>query len=308
MMFESKPLVIGLIRMWRSSRRWLLLGLGLLSLMWLVQRPAIRAQSENPLPSLSDTVVSNIKTIAMIGQVRGNYPDVFAKVGDSITVGQRFLYPIGDGKYQLGDHTYLQPVIEAFLRTPVRKGNSFNNPTVAAAVGWAAYNVLSTRNADPYQCDVGESPLVCEYRTIQPSIAFIMFGTNDVGYRSKDEYTHDMTEIISQSMKWGVIPVLTTIPPQPRVNDRVLAFNAIVRDLAANNNLPLIDFATAMNDLPNSGLAYDHVHPSWPPGDDELAAYFTPENLRYGYTVRNLLTLQMLDRIWRVLKPPERAM
>jgi lysophospholipase L1-like esterase len=40
----------------------------------------------------------------------------------------------------------------------------------------------------------------------QPSIAFIMFGTNDVGYRSQDEYTHDMTEIISQSMQMGVIP------------------------------------------------------------------------------------------------------
>ena len=47
----------------------------------------------------------------------------------------------------------------------------------------------------------------------------------------------------------------------------------------------------------------------WTPGDDELAAYFTPDNLRYGYTVRNLLTLQMLDRIWRVLKPePERSL
>ncbi len=281
----------------------------LFGLLLLKLSAPLNAQSENPLPPLSDTVVSNLKTIAMIGQVRGNNPYVFAKVGDSITVGERFLYPFGDGTYQLGDHTYLQPVIDAFLQTPVRNGNSFNDPSVASAVGWAAYNVLSARAADPYQCNAGESPLVCEYRIIQPSIAFIMFGTNDVGYRSQDEYTHDMTEIISQSMQMGVIPVLTTIPPQPRVSDRVSAFNTLVRDLAANNNLPLIDLAAAMADLPDRGLAYDNVHPSWPPGDEEQAAYFTADNLRYGYTIRNLLTLQTLDRIWRVLKPdPERSL
>ncbi len=270
---------------------------------------ASRAQSENPLPPLSDTVISQIKTIALIGKARANNLTVFAKVGDSITVGQRFLYPFGQGKYQLGDHTYLQPVIDAFTQTPVREVNSFNNPSVASLAGWAAYTVLSPRNADPYQCNVDESPLICEYRIIQPSIAFIMFGTNDVGYRTGDEYRHDMTEIIKQSMEMGVIPVLYTIPPQPRVMDHVSAFNTIIRDLAATNNLPLIDLAPAMMDLPDNGLAYDNVHPSWPPGDEELAAYFTSDNLRYGYTVRNLLTLQMLDRIWRVLKPdPERKL
>jgi hypothetical protein len=233
---------------------------------------ASHAQSENPLPPLSDEVISQIKTIAMIGQARGNHLTVFAKVGDSITVGERFLYPFGDGKYQLDDHTYLQPVIDAFTQTAVREVNSFNNPTLAAKVGWSAYNVLAPRSADPYQCEAGESPLACEYRVIQPSLAFIMFGTNDVGFRTEDEYRHDMSEIIKTSMEMGVIPVLYTLPPQPRVMDRVSAFNTIVRDLASANNLPLIDLTPVMMDLPDSGLAYDNVHPSWPPGDEELAA------------------------------------
>lgn len=261
------------------------------------------AQVENPLPPLSDNVVSKIKTIAMIGEARENNLYVFAKVGDSITVGERFLYPFGTGLYQLRDHTYLQMVIDAYVQTPVRDVTSFNNPSVASYIGWAAYNVLSPRLADPYQCNAGESPLACEYRVIQPSIAFIMFGTNDVGYRTQDEFTHDMGDIIKLSMEMGVIPVLTTIPPQPRVPERVVAFNTIIRDLATNNDLPLIDVNAAFSALPNSGLAYDNVHPSWPPGEEELAADFTPENLTYGYTVRNLLTLQMLDHIWRVIKP-----
>ena len=40
------------------------------------------AQPENPLPPFSETVVSKLKTIAMIGQVRANYPNVFTKVGE----------------------------------------------------------------------------------------------------------------------------------------------------------------------------------------------------------------------------------
>ncbi|MCA0457778.1 MAG: SGNH/GDSL hydrolase family protein [Chloroflexi bacterium] len=261
------------------------------------------AQGENPLPALSDKVVSKIKTIAMIGKVRENNLYVFAKVGDSITVGERYLYPFGTGLYQLRDHTYLQAVVDAYVKTPVREVTSFDNPSVASAVGWAAYNVLAPRSADPYQCEAGESPLVCEYRIIQPSVAFIMFGTNDVGYRTEDEFSRDMGEIVKTSMEMGVIPVLMTIPPQPRVPDRVVAFNGIIRDLAYNNDLPLIDVNAAFAPLPNSGLAYDNVHPSWPPGDEELAADFTVENLTYGCTVRNLLTLQMLDLIWKAIQP-----
>lgn len=279
------------------------------ALLLLVLRWPTRAQPENPLPPFSDTVLSKLKTIAMIGDARANNRLVFARVGDSITVSDRFLNAIGNGTYQLGDHAYLQPVISAYLQTPVRDGNSFNNPSVAAKVGWAAFSVLSPRAADPYECQAGESPLACEYRIIQPSIAFIMFGTNDAGYRTDDEYRHDMQTIVDLSMQMGVIPVLSTIPPLPRRMDRVAAFNTILRDIATANDLPLVDYNAALMALPDYGLAWDNIHPSWPPGEDDQVAYFTSDNLRYGYTIRNLITLQMLDRIWRVLKPdPEHSL
>src|SRR4051812_48251357 len=187
----------------RLSIKWLAFMLAVVFGILLLKSTS--AQSENPLPPFSDKVISKIKTITMIGQVRGNYPEVFTKVGDSITVNDRFLYAIGNGTYQLGDAAYLQPVIDAFLQTPVRNGNSFNNPSVATYVGWAANSALSPRTADPYQCQAGESPLVCEYRITQPSIAFIMFGTNDLGYRTQDEYRHDMQTILDTSMEMGVI-------------------------------------------------------------------------------------------------------
>jgi len=41
--------------------------------------------------------------------------------------------------------------------------------------------------------------------------------------------------------------------------------------------------------------ASDGVHPSAAPN----SADFTPENLQYGMTVRNLTALQALDAVWR---------
>jgi hypothetical protein len=34
---------------------------------------------------------------------------------------------------------------------------------------------------------------------------------------------------------------------------------------------------------------------------DKATTAFTPENLKYGYTVRNLTALQALDAIWRLV-------
>jgi len=59
-----------------------------------------------------------------------------------------------------------------------------------------------------------------------------------------------------------------------------------------------------MQTLSNFGLTTDNVHPSTAPGGYDASADFTPANLHYGYTVRNLITLDMLEAIRaRVLTP-----
>lgn len=258
---------------------------------------------ENPLPPFSEKVTRSVETIFMIGRALGNHPDVFTRVGDSITVSHHFLYPIGDQNYQLGDHLYLQPVIDAFTHD----SNAFAHRPITAGVGWAAWAPLSRTFTPPDRCAPAESPLVCEYRLLRPSIAFIMFGTNDVGYRTLDEYRADLQSIIDTSIQMGVIPVLSTIPDRPEMPEKIARYNAVVRDLTTAQNLPLWDYAAALAELPNSGLTYDNLHPSAPPGEDDRSAYFLPETLRYGYTVRNLTALQMLDRIWQIIQNiPER--
>jgi len=242
--------------------------------------------------TLSPPVRDYLNAIYIYGQSLGNNPHAFAKVGDSITVSTDFLHPIGTGQYDLGAYGYLQPVVDHYSQLTARGRNAFRIRSLAAGVGWSALAVLDPSFADETACLPGESPLVCEYRLTKPSVALIMFGTNDVGYRTPDEFRANLTRIVQTSIQMGVIPILSTIPARPDMPDRVALFNAVIIDVAGD--LPLWDYHAVSRDLPNNGLAWDNLHPSSP--GFELAADFT--NLGHGYTIRNLTALQILYRVW----------
>jgi hypothetical protein len=251
---------------------------------------------------LSDAVVSRIRSIYATGQTLGNRADVFSKVGDSITVSFYFLQPIGEGMYDLSDYGQLQPVIDRFSTTDARIGNSFANSSLAAGVGWAAWGVLDPSLADPAYCFAGESPLVCEYRATRPAMALIMFGTNDAAYRSSQQYRSDLLEIVQISKQMGVIPILSTIPIVPGYEQAVRELNGVVVEITTAETLPMWDYGDFMDGLPNHGLGWDNLHPSVPPQGYEAAADFRASNLQYGYVMRNLTALQMLDTVWRQLE------
>lgn len=252
-------------------------------------------------------VADNLRAIYSAGRAAGMRGGVFSKVGDSITVNYAFLYPLGWGTLDLGPYTDLQPVIDhfRFATTDADGGTSFTRESRAADVGWAAWGVLEPALADPEAgCMEGESPLNCEYRQAQPAFALIMFGTNDASYRTVAEFRADMERILRTTLDWGVIPILSTIPMRPEIPDVIAAYNAEIADLTADYRLPLWDYAYVMASLPNSGLARDNVHPSSPPSyRPQEAAIFTPEYLQYGYNVRNLTALQLLDAVWRTVDP-----
>jgi hypothetical protein len=79
----------------------------------------------------------------------------------------------------------------------------------------------------------------------------------------------------------------------------VAEFNRIVHEVAANRAVPVWDYYAALEGLPNAGLAWDNVHPSSPEEWYQDAADFSPHNLIYGYVIRNLTALQVLDSVWR---------
>lgn len=253
-------------------------------------------------PTVSQSVSERVRLIYTVGQAQGNRAGVFSKVGDSITASPNFLGPIGEGRYQLGNYGYLQAAIDHFSSTNARQGNSFVNPSLAAGVGWSAWAALDPDFADVTQCAPGETPLVCEYRLTRPAFALIMFGTNDVGYRSAAEYERDMRRIVEVSERMGVVPILSTIPNRPDMPDRVREFNQIVHQIGQDRAVPVWDYYAALEGLPNFGLARDNIHPSSPNEWYQDAADFRSGNLIYGYVIRNLTALQMLDSVWRLVQ------
>lgn len=239
------------------------------------------------------------RSIFLRGQQLGNRPDVFSKVGDSITASELFLSPIGHGGLQLHEYEYLRPVVDYFSQTSAGSHFSFANKSVAARSGWTAGDVLDSGSAYSF-CAPNEAPLVCEYRLTKPSVALIMFGTNDAIWVDSYNYRNDMIEIVEISIEMGVIPVLSTIPDQFRTNGagRVGEFNDIIRNITATYDIPLWDYWLALQSLPDAGISGDGVHPSYNAIMRETAI-FTADELRFGLNMRNLTALMVLDAVWR---------
>lgn len=245
-----------------------------------------------------------LQTIYQKGQLLGNNPNVFVKVGDSITVSQNFLTPIGYNNYDLGEYTELQDVIDHFSVEYLLTGNPFSTTSIAAGVGWAAGSLLMTSNANSTVCQQGENPLVCAYRVHKPAFALIMVGTNDTAFIGTDEFRTNLERIVEISLERGVIPIISTIPDRTGFENRTRQFNDVIREVVEVNQLPLWDYGEQMAALPNYGLTSDNIHPSTPPGGTDNVARFNDNTLRYGYTLRNLSALQILNDVWRSVYQP----
>lgn len=219
----------------------------------------------------------------------------FSKVGDSITAARHFLQPIGEGIYNLGDYGALQAAVDYYAP------ESFSRVSLAAGIGWTTAAVLSPHFADPDHCDEGETPLECEYRAARPAVALIMLGTNDVSHLEPGTYCANLRKIVQISIERGVIPVLSTIPNRRGLEEGVAEFNRMVVSVAREYAIPLWDYGAAMRDLPDSGLDIDGAHPSIPPAGYMGAADFRANNLYYGYVIRNLTALHMLDAVRRAV-------
>lgn len=214
-------------------------------------------------------------------------PRVFAKVGDSITAADDFLRCF-DGNPDLGTHTDLAPTISYF-----RAGNAAG-ATPYARISYAA--VGGTTADDP----LAGSPCALdrEIQTVDPKLALIMFGTNDVRYgRTLDDFGTDLWNLVDLTIQRGVVPTLSSIPPMdgdPAADARIPMFNAVVRAIAQGRSIPFVDFHREMLALPNRGISADGIHPSKSPAG---ACVLTQSALAYGYNLRNLIETEVLARV-----------
>lgn len=241
------------------------------------------------VPEISE----NALAIYYAGLEQGNNPHAFAKVGDCMTDHPSFLIPVGEGEYDLGEYASLQTVIDHFITDEV---NSFARKSQAAAGGFNSASILDSMWANPEFCEAGESPLSCEFRITQPSVALIMFGTNDVFYLDEAQYDYFLRSIIVETIRNNVLPVLSTFPMRPEFPDKSILYNQIVAKVAQDYDIPLINLWLALDPLPNQGIDPEETtHMTVP--ESGFACYFIDENMAAGFTVRNLLTLQALEAV-----------
>ena len=234
------------------------------------------------------------------GRDFGNRANVFTTIGDSNTTNGDFLQPIGlgaDAYCTWGAYSDLEASVAYFSAAPDEDAaNSFTHRSVTANWGFNSAAVLDPFWAGGSTCYANESPLMCEYRSIKPSVAIIMLGGIDVNDLSTAEYDANMRAIVQTSIQQGIIPVLTTfvVLPGRDVYERSLEFNMKLLDIAESEQIPLINLWTAAQTLPDYGIGPDHTHLK-----AEIGSYcsFDGAQQQYGGTLRNLLTLQALDQL-----------
>ncbi len=248
------------------------------------------------LPEVGDFT----RAIYRRGQVAGVHADVFTKIGDCMTADNSyFLGKFGSGDYQLGKFGNLQDVISFYSQTPIRgsQDNSFVWRSQAALTGFNAASVEDANWTDPKVCKAGETPLTCEYRLSKPGIAIIMFGTNDISALTSPQFDFFLRLVVHDTITHGTIPLLSTFPGSPVYEKKSHQFNQIIFQVARDYDVPVMNLWLAIQPLPGNGRNAESAYLTRPPNTE--VATFTDTNLRYGYTMRNLVTLQALDIVWR---------
>ncbi len=153
---------------------------------------------------------------------------------------------------------------------------------------------------------------------LNPEVALIMFGTNDLGSVGLEEYKKKTREVVQKCLNNGTVVILSTIPPRHGLADKAAVYADAVRTIAHQMKVPLTDFHAeilkrrpddwdgALNkfsqyngyDVPTL-LSRDGVHPSNPKSccDD-----YSEEGLKCcGYSLRNYLALMKYAEVLQTL-------
>jgi lysophospholipase L1-like esterase len=221
-------------------------------------------------------------------------PGAVAQLGDSITHSMAFWSALGwsDPTGPLTD--------DGLPKTPSGKrwqdvilGVRDKGPEHGNYSGWRVGNLL----------EVVDGVLARK----KPEVALVMIGTNDIsGGKLPKSYEADLKKLLTKLIDAGCVPIVNTIPPRVDHDSAVKAANDVIRTVATELKLPLVDYHAAIlerrpgNAWQGTLISNDGVHPTANKTHD-----FSPENLKSdGYALRNWLNFCAYREVYfRVLHP-----
>jgi hypothetical protein len=245
------------------------------------------------LPVIPTEISDAMREVYQRGLSMGNDPRIFTKLGDCNSMSPDFLHGFG-GLYNLGEYTYLQPVIDYYQ-------HAFRLPNQATNPGTTTSRLLSTLWTGE-ACMGDELMIDCQFRLDNPSIAIISLGTIDAKYNYLDPaaFERNLRMIIENTLARGIVPVLATKADNLEGDNSI---NETIARLALEYELPLWNFWRAAQDTVNHGLLPDLEHLNTltgPPSTD----FSVPISMKYGKEIKNFTGLQMLEFLMHELAAP----
>lgn len=235
---------------------------------------------------MSDQTRANVRELYAKGQELGRDPHVFSILGDSLIATPQSLAKWDGDEYILGEYKFLQPTLDQFA-------GSFSRYGASVRVGLHSWSVFDPLWADKEICLANEDVLSCEIRMSNPSVMFVFLGSNDAG--SPGGFNVNYRQVVETLIDQGIVPILATKADRFEGGDNVN--NGIIRQIAADFQLPLLEFDILADTLPGRGLSSDNIHLTYlEPLDYSSADIFT-----VGYPVHNLASLMILDEVRRTV-------
>jgi hypothetical protein len=238
-------------------------------------------------PVIPTGISQRMLEVYQLGQSLGNNPHAFSKVGDCQSTLPSFLGDFDTSRYDLGEYSYLQPVVDYFAGSYGRNSRAVKN-------GMTASGAMATLWNSWKDCELEETPLECEYRIQKPSFTFISLGTNDAN--GVLPFADTLRKVIDLTLEHGIVPILVTKADNAEGD---WSINATIMQLAYEYEIPVWNFWRAVQPLPLRGLRSPE-HLTY--GDYIIPGDFSnPDNMQYAYNLRDLNALQVLDVVWRAV-------
>lgn len=234
---------------------------------------------------LPEAVQDNVQAIFARGQALGRNPAYYSKLGDSTVMTPHMLARFDEPNLNLGAYDYLQPTVDHFSGVFAEFG-------VAANYGLHSWSIFDPFWASEEWCNAEEHILECEFRLNNPAFLIIRLGSNDSG--SPDGFRYNIRQAAQYAIDNGVVPILMTKADRFEGDN---TNNEILRELAAELQIPLWDFDIVAETLPGRGLDTDSIHFPYYTDND----YSDPAAFQSGHAVQDLTGLMMLDALLQVV-------